>query len=190
MKDIPSIVLILFTLTCSACTSGAKMDENRFWDLIEKSGKGAYDSFEQSEQLTDLLINEDPADILEFERILYKKMADSYRWDLWAIAYIVRGGASDDGFEYFRAWLIGQGKNTFEAVSKNPKSITALIRTTEQLFENEGLMYAARMAYEDKTGKSMPDHTIKYPSEVVGDPWTEEDLPKLYPELCKMFGWE
>ena len=37
-------------------------------------------------------------------------MDDSYRWDLWGAAYLANGGCSDDGFDYFRGWLIGQGR--------------------------------------------------------------------------------
>ncbi|MFE5591185.1 DUF4240 domain-containing protein [Streptomyces sp. NPDC056549] len=29
-------------------------------------------------------------------------------------AYMVNGGCCDDGFDYFRGWLIAQGRNVFE----------------------------------------------------------------------------
>ena len=32
-----------------------------------------------------------------------------YRWDMWAAAYLIGGGCSDDGFIDFRAGLIAQG---------------------------------------------------------------------------------
>ncbi len=34
---------------------------------------------------------------------------------------VVNGGCSDDGFEYFRGWLIGQGGAYFEAALKDPE---------------------------------------------------------------------
>jgi hypothetical protein len=40
-------------------------------------------------------------------------MADSSRSSLWAAAYVINGGCSDDGFDYFRAWLMLQGQGTF-----------------------------------------------------------------------------
>ncbi|MFL6076856.1 MAG: DUF4240 domain-containing protein [Mycobacteriales bacterium] len=35
-------------------------------------------------------------------------MAESYQGDLWGAAYLINGGASDDGFDYFRGWLIAR----------------------------------------------------------------------------------
>ncbi|WP_217498085.1 MULTISPECIES: DUF4240 domain-containing protein [Sphingomonas] len=37
-------------------------------------------------------------------------MIRSYRWDLWRAAKVAKGGVSDDGFEYFRTWLISRGR--------------------------------------------------------------------------------
>ena len=33
---------------------------------------------------------------------------------LWDAAYLINGGCSDDGFDYFRGWLVDQGRETFE----------------------------------------------------------------------------
>jgi hypothetical protein len=41
-------------------------------------------------------------------------LAASYRTVLWAAACLINGGYSDDGFEYFRGWLIVQGRDVFE----------------------------------------------------------------------------
>ena len=43
-------------------------------------------------------------------------MQKSYLSSLWAAAYILMDGCSDDTFDYFRGWLIAQGKETFEKV--------------------------------------------------------------------------
>ena len=40
-----------------------------------------------------------------------QRLAEAYRWDIWAIAFIINGGCSDDGFEYFRGWLVRKAKN-------------------------------------------------------------------------------
>jgi len=47
-------------------------------------------------------------------------MADSYRVDLWGAAYLINGGCSDDAFEYFRGWLIVQGRGTYERIVADP----------------------------------------------------------------------
>jgi Protein of unknown function (DUF4240) len=48
-------------------------------------------------------------EIVSADEFLRGLMADSYRDPLWAAAYLVNGGCSDDGFEYFRGWLIMHG---------------------------------------------------------------------------------
>src|SRR5262245_53974222 len=49
-----------------------------------------------------------------FERQFEKIHTGSCSWNLWGAAYLMNGGCSDDGFEYFRAWLMAQGRRTFE----------------------------------------------------------------------------
>ena len=41
------------------------------------------------------------AEIEAFDRLLYEKIDAAYRWSLWGAAYVINGGCSDDGFEYF-----------------------------------------------------------------------------------------
>lgn len=36
-------------------------------------------------------------------------------------AFVVMGGCSDDGFDYFRGWLISRGEEVFNQVIKNPE---------------------------------------------------------------------
>jgi hypothetical protein len=38
----------------------------------------------------------------------------------------MNGGCSDDGFEYFRAWLLAQGRDTFEKALEDPDTLAAL----------------------------------------------------------------
>jgi hypothetical protein len=44
------------------------------------------------------------------------------RLPLWAAAYVINGGCSDDGSDYFHGWLILQGKDVFERVVADPDS--------------------------------------------------------------------
>lgn len=79
------------------------MIEEQFWKLIKQSKRGTEDCDEQAEKLTELLIGLEPTEIIAFERHLTRRINDTYRWDIWAVAYIINGGCSDDGFEDFRA---------------------------------------------------------------------------------------
>ena len=53
-------------------------------------------------------------------------LAASYREDLWGAAYLINGGASDDGFEYFRGWLMTQGRAVFARAVADPDSLAEL----------------------------------------------------------------
>jgi hypothetical protein len=53
-------------------------------------------------------------------------MADSYRSPLWAAAYVINGGCSDDGFENFRSRLITQGRQVYERTVADPDTLADL----------------------------------------------------------------
>ena len=50
-----------------------------------------------------------------------------YTWDLWGVAYILKGGCSDDGFEYFRAWLIARGRDFVAQALADPEGLGVAI---------------------------------------------------------------
>ncbi len=163
------------------------MDNNTFWQLIEKSRKRAEDCEEQAENLIALLAKMPPSDIVEFDKHFHKCLDNAYRWDLWAVAYIVHGGCSDDSFEYFRCWLIGQGQIYFEAALENAESAANNIEPGEDA-DGESLLYAASQAHEEATGEEeMPDYERARPAEPAGTPWDEEKVDELYPKLAKKF---
>lgn len=169
----------------------AAMSLDRFWQLIEAAGHGGAsgqgaDSSRVAAALQADLGKLQPEEILGFQIHLNERTAESYRWDLWAVAYIVNGGASDDGFGYFCGWLISQGRTYYEAALKDPVRAADRVDRNQQN-ENEQILYAAMQAYQAKTGGIMPAVPYSGPTSPSGKPWKEEDLPKMYPELTKRF---
>jgi hypothetical protein len=167
------------------------MNEERFWAIIEESRRGIRgwrDSEKQYDRLLGMLQGEAPEAIIEFNRILTAKMAESYRWDLWGIGYIVNGGCSDDGFEYFRCWIISLGKEFYEKALEDPESI-AEVTNRKYHYEFEPLLHVAFEAYEVITETEMPvlSDLPSYPSDPIGEPWSEEDLPLYFPKACKKY---
>jgi hypothetical protein len=161
------------------------MHVEQFWELVRKSKRGAADCNAHAEQLVTRLQKLEPHEIVTFDQHLRQRLADAYRWDLWAVAYIINGGCSDDGFEYFRCWLVAQGKDFFEAVLHNPEH--AARRAREGEAECEAILYAPAAAYESKMGQALPDTNIEQPDEPAGTPWQEDELERLYPKLWKRF---
>ena len=163
------------------------MDITRFWELIEKSRKGAEECEEHAEALTSLLSKLKLTQIVEFQKHFTRCLDDAYRWDLWAVAYIIHGGCSDDSFEYFRCWLIGQGRKYYEAALASPEKAADNVEPGDYA-ECEDLLYAAASAYETVSGHDeMASPTGDRPSEPAGEKWDEDDVGKLYPKLAKKF---
>ncbi len=163
------------------------MTKDDFWDHIDKSRKVAEDTEEQMGRLLGAISSLEPAEILDFDRHFRECVRDAYRHDLWAVAYIVNGGCSDDGFDYFLGWLIAQGRKYFEAALVDPQAAAKnAVRGEEN--ECENLWYIASGAYETKTGKAdFYDIAPRVPRTIQGDEWHEDSVDELFPALAKKF---
>jgi predicted DNA-binding WGR domain protein len=175
-------------------TSKSTFGVTEFWNLIERTKRKAFrDVEEQAEALIEILSERPPEDIIEFYRIFEYFHALSYRSDLWGAAYIIQGGCSDDMFDYFRAWLIAQGKDVFENALENPETLTRVISVEEaEEIDAECMLYVAGEAYERKTGTDWEKFldlsgVVKFP-ELEFD-WNEEDdsLKLKFPKLYKKY---
>ena len=89
------------------------MDQAAFWKLIATARSGAANDEVFVERMAAVLRRLSPDELLEYERQFDRVHAESYGWKLWGAAYLINGGCSDDGFEYFRAWLTAQGQPCF-----------------------------------------------------------------------------
>jgi hypothetical protein len=163
------------------------VDRKTFWQIIDDAQKTASDVHGVAPVVVAHLKTLESDDIIGFAQNMSDVLDETYRWDLWAVGFIVNGGCSDDGFEYFRAWLVAQGSERFEAALTNP----AVIGQWAQPYENEceDLMSAGWDAFHAKYGSGFPDGAItgKRPADPTGDSWEEDELEKIYPELCKKF---
>jgi hypothetical protein len=157
------------------------MDDAQFWQLIADSRK-AGDG--QADALQGALAQLPADDIVEFDKLFDRYMAGLYRWDLWAAAYIIQGGASDDGFDYFCAWIIGQGETTYKSAVNDARAYGHAIELSDGDFDGEDLMYAASKAYESVAGGPLPEHHSIRPKDPLGEPWDESEVESRYPKLA------
>ena len=164
------------------------MNEGEFWKLIESSRRVHVGNASHQLDWLQVELEKRPSqEILDFDRLFREQMAVAYTWDLWAAAYIINGGCSDDGFDYFRAWLIAQGFEVFHNALKDPETLIDVAETDASL---EELMYVAAKAYEARTNTKFPRTSHPAP-EISGDPFDEdqEALRAKYPKLfAKFFG--
>ncbi|MDR0767401.1 MAG: DUF4240 domain-containing protein [Methanosarcinales archaeon] len=168
------------------------MSEDKFWEIIELSK--ADDPQDQLDNLVELLSSMTVDDIFGFDYQLDKHLEKSYNSDLWAAAYIVCGGCSDDAFDYFRAWLVSKGRSVYEKALENPDSLIDVFEDMDDRDypENEEILYAALDAYEEATGKedfydvldTFEDNFQIFEIELT---WDEDD-PRTLEAVCpKLF---
>ncbi|MER5973274.1 DUF4240 domain-containing protein [Streptomyces sp. NPDC002055] len=170
------------------------MDETDFWEIIDSAREAAEgDPEEQAELLVDRLLQFDPEAVLDFARHFEARFNRAYRWDLWGAAWVLLGGASDDAFDNFRCWLIGQGREVFEGALHEPDDLAELLDDFDEEVDGdaEELGYAADEAYEQLTGLETPELGLAPPPrEPAGTALDFEDdraLTERFPKLWDAF---
>ena len=158
------------------------MQLDQFWQFVEAAkAKAGSDTEARVDALHTVLGSLSPVELQSFQNHYERQMATAYRWDLWAAAYIINGGCSDDGFCYFRDWLISEGRSVFEAALKDPDSLADLPHIDPA--ELEAFGYVAFELYEQKgSGKLAFDYSNES-AEPAGTPWDEDEVGKLFPRL-------
>ncbi|CAL9426988.1 MULTISPECIES: DUF4240 domain-containing protein [Streptomyces] len=170
------------------------MDETEFWELVDDAREAAEgDPEEQADLLVERLARLDPDSVLDFARHFESRYNRAYRWDLWGAAWVLLDGASDDAFDFFRCWLIGQGREVFEGALHDPDGLADLLGDFDEEIDGDGeeLGYAADEAYEQLTGVVAPDLELPPPpAEPEGTPLDFENerlLAERYPRLWERF---
>lgn len=165
------------------------MDTPQFWKLIEDARTQVADAAD-GEAITaraaTLLSAFPREEIIAAQRVLTGLLATSYRNSLWAAASLINGGCGDDGFEYFRGWLIVQGRELFEKSVADPDSLADLPvigppTLDRPCIECEETLYIAMRAYRAATGEELPADafTIRYPELDAGWDFDFDDRTKM-----------
>jgi hypothetical protein len=184
------------------------MNREQFWALIEaaKTSSGG-DCQAQTAQLVAALRHGPVGEILDWDRIHAQLRVESYRWDLWGAAYLINGGCSDDGFDYFRGWLLSQGRAIWEAALVDPDWLAdhpqvRVHRPHRDLddyvyLECEDILGVAYDAYEALTGQGFtPGVPGRQPwpgFPDLGERWDFDDAAEMrarYPRLWALYGWD
>ena len=136
------------------------MNRDRFWTVIESARTSAAASGSPfDESLVDHLSGCPAQEILEYAERFDELHGALYRWDVWAAAYLIGGGCSDDSFMDFRAGVIASGREWYERTALNPDALAehpdvveaARAQSDEALFY-EDVNYAASDAFQRLTG--------------------------------------
>ena len=176
------------------------MNEEQFWAIVQKAVDEAGDDEDEylevvMHELSKLSLKEMVGFRLRTDKLLY----DSYTSEMWCAGYLMNGGCSDDGFEYFRLWVISRGRKVYEAALANPDNLIDYIAEDAEVdfFEFELFWYAAIDAFEEATEADLYDYIDddnfttregNYPNFEFN--WDEEDpesMKKLCPRLFERF---
>lgn len=160
-----------------------------FWAIIDKArGESGDDDEAFLEKVQARLKKLRPEDIVSFDVHYDALRFRAYRKELWGAAYVMNGGCSDDGFEYFRAWLIARGRKAYDRALADPDSLASVCDPESDCHELEEFLGLAGEAYESVTGEPLPDRRREFPK-LTGRDWDEDSLDTLYPRLtAKMSG--
>ena len=178
------------------------MDEEQFWAIVQTAVDEAGDDEDEylevvKRELSKLSLKEMIGFRLRTDKLLY----DSYTSEMWCAGYLMNGGCSDDGFEYFRLWVISRGRKVYEAAMANPDNLIDYIDDDDEMdfFEFESFWYVALEAFEEAVDADLYDYIDcdnfktcegNYPNFEFN--WEEdepESMQKLCPRLFEKF-WE
>jgi hypothetical protein len=148
------------------------MMKKRFWDIIAASRSG-FDPEDidgsmdrQVARLHELLSALSVEEVRAFEKFFDERMAEAYSRPkrikhgrpldgLWAVAYNIGGGCSDDSFDDFRSWLISMGQEVYEAVLRSPEKVYEVVEKAgleDEVFFEE-FQYVPSRVLREKTGE-------------------------------------
>lgn len=151
------------------------------WEVIE-AGVAHGGSVKE---LEDRLRSFTPEELTLFCSGFSRLQNDAFCAALWGAAYVIWGGCSSDGFDYFVGWLILQGRGVYEAALQNPDSL-AVVPGVEGSSCEEVVDLPYRV-YSERTGRQP---RLDLPGPLVGA-WDFSDpteMERRYPKLFARFG--
>jgi hypothetical protein len=174
-------------------TSASKLlTERRFWNVISRSLAGT-DSVRLTAKKQERLLEQELERLSRAEHTgflghFYAGSRKAYRRDLWAVAFVVMGGCSDDCFMEFRTWLVLRGKRVYAAALQNPDS---LCREFDKIPKGDIPLweYYLSKQYDRRFGEGAHDEAyrrFRFSPERLADPeneWSGDDKASIR-RLC------
>jgi len=173
------------------------LEEEKYWTIVKKSLVNFKNEEEQTKKLVDELKKLSVKEMIGFALRTEKLSNEIYTSDMWCAAYIVNGGCSDDGFEYFRSWIISKGKEAFYRIKEKPDAFIEYANLEIDAYDFEQFNYVALDAFKELTGEHIYDF-IDYPtfrktekkSTRIQFNWSEENpdsIKTICPQLFDKF---
>ncbi|GAA1536441.1 DUF4240 domain-containing protein [Dactylosporangium maewongense] len=182
----------------------AIMDQDEFWAIVDRAREGIEDTRtaegakQVAEKVGQRLAELGREAAVAFDLRYAVLDAESYDWNLWGAAYLMRGGCSDDAFDYFRGWLVTQGRSIWERALRDPDTLAELgIDPDDDFLLCESMLSVGRAAFDedadffdavDAARAELPADTFNGP--LLGDDFDHEDddaVHARYPRLAEIY---
>ena len=181
----------------------AIMDRDEFWTIVGPAREGvdtrtAEGAEQVAERVGQRLAELGRETAVAFDLRYAALGAESYDWNLWGAAYLMKGGCSDDAFDYFRGWLVTQGRSTWERALRDPDTLAELgIDPDDDFLECERMLSIGRAAFDQDTDfyaavdaarAELPADTFTGP--LLGDDFDHDDDHEAharYPRLARVY---
>lgn len=178
-----------------AAEGGSEMDSEAFWAIIEQARAESKDECEGVALAVQRHLEAIPLQDIEEFCHLFDSVRDSLdTWDLRGVAALLDLG-QDDGFDYFRGWIIAQGRETVLLAQNDPETLGLGVDPVRSLPWCEDMISAGRLAYKVVTGKHGPRSRISNGLAVLphGKKLSDlEDIRERFPRLfakAEAEGW-
>ena len=97
--------------------------EDLYWEIVDQSLKNSKDQNEQEKFLIKEISKLTPKQMIGFRLRTDQLLYDTYNSEMWCASYLMNDGSSDDGFEYFRNWVISRGNEVYYQAKENPDTL-------------------------------------------------------------------
>jgi hypothetical protein len=165
------------------------MTLDQFWGIVEEVHRSSGGDMDAKCELLDKRLRQLSVDeVLSFTQHFTECEYRAYSWELWAAAYIIGGGCSDDKFSDFRSTLISMGREVFERALADPQSL-ADIDYDADIADYEGYQYVPFKVYRDMTGDQRVPRLHPHPTKPSGRDWDEDKVAEFYPKLAKHYDY-
>ncbi len=160
---------------------------DEFWDIVDRVHLASGGDMEMKCQLLRAELEKLSAETLySFDNHFDDCDDTAYSWDLWAAAYIIGGGCSDDSFSDFRGTLISMGREIFERIVSLPDALADMETGKYESFY-EGYQYVPMVALQDRMDGQLQRRAKPAPVDPSGENWNDDDLPQICPKLWEKY---
>jgi hypothetical protein len=142
------------------------MTEENFWELIDLIDWRHEPSRENMLKMIKAgLRREVPEEVEKFQEILVEKLRVLDTPDFWKATKETSG----DSFLYIRLYVVGKGKNYFLNVCSRR------IKMPDYNHWFEGLLSVARLIYQERTGREMPENGKMSAESFRSEAWNKKN---------------